>query len=85
MICAAMLCGALLLAPEIAPNIIVIWIGGQEYPFGHPQPWGGISEVEYNLNLDIPAARCASEVWSIPNGAAWADATYRIRPGRRLP
>ena len=48
---------ALLLAPEITSNIIVVWIGGQEYPFSHPKPWGGISEVEYNLNLSIPAAR----------------------------
>lgn len=48
---------ALLLAPEITPNIIVIWIGGQEYPFSHPQPWDGISEVEYNMNLSIPAGR----------------------------
>lgn len=62
---------ALLLAPEIASNIIVIWIGGQEYPFGHPQPWGGISEVEYNLDLDIPAARylfndSSVRLWQVP-------------------
>ena len=65
---------ALLLAPEVAPNIIVLWIGGQEYPFGHPQPWGGISEVEYNLNLCIPATRylfndSAVRLWQIPRDA----------------
>jgi len=65
---------ALLLAPEVAPNIIVLWIGGQEYPFGHPQPWGGISEVEYNLNLCIPAARylfndSTVRLWQIPRDA----------------
>ena len=65
---------ALLLAPEIAPNIIVVWIGGQEYEFGHQQPWGGISEVEYNLNLSIPAARYLfndSDVrlWQVPRDA----------------
>ena len=65
---------ALLLAPEIAPNMIVLWIGGQEYEFGHQQPWGGITEVEYNLNLSIPAARYLfndSDVrlWQIPRDA----------------
>lgn len=65
---------ALLLAPEIAPNIIVVWIGGQEYPFGHQQPWGGISEVEYNLNLSIAAARHVFNdsdvrIWQVPRDA----------------
>ena len=65
---------ALRTKPEIAANIIVVWIGGQEYPFGHPQPCGGISEVEYNLNLSIPAARMIfndSDVrlWQIPRDA----------------
>lgn len=65
---------ALLLAPGIAPNLVVVWIGGQEYLFGHPKPWGGISEVEYNLNLDISAARFLfndSDVrlWQVPRDA----------------
>ena len=82
---------ALLLAPEIAPNLIVIWIGGQEYPFGHPQPWGGISEVEYNLNLDIAAGRYLfndSDVrlWQVPRDAyrsclySFVSAERFIRP-----
>lgn len=86
---------ALLLAPDIAPNIIVIWIGGQEYPFGHQQPWGGISEVEYNLNLDIAAARYLfndSEVrlWQVPRDAyrsclySFASAERCIRPAGAL-
>ena len=41
---------ALLTAPEIAPNMILVWIGGQEYSFGHQQPWMGVGEVEFNLN-----------------------------------
>ena len=65
---------ALLLAPDIAPNMIVLWIGGQEYDFGHQQPWGGISEVEYNLNLSIPSARYLFNdsdvrIWQIPRDA----------------
>lgn len=81
---------ALLLAPDIAPNIIVIWIGGQEYSFGHRQPWGGISEVEYNLNLDIPSARVVFgtdvRLWQVPRDAyrqclySFAGLERRIRP-----
>lgn len=86
---------ALLMAPEIAPNIIVIWIGGQEYSFGHQQPWGGISEVEYNLNLDIPAARylfndSSVRLWQVPRDAyrsclySFASAERFIRPAGAL-
>ena len=82
---------ALLLAPDIAPNMIVIWIGGQEYPFGHPQPWGGISEVEYNLNLDIPATRylfndSSVRLWQVPRDMyrqclySFASMERHIRP-----
>ena len=65
---------ALLINPEISKNIIVVWIGGQEYDFGHQKPWGGISEVEYNLNLSIPAGQMIfndSDVrlWQIPRDA----------------
>ncbi len=82
---------ALLLAPDIAPNLIVVWIGGQEYPFGHPKPWGGISDVEYNLNLDVPAARFLfndSDVrlWQVPRDSyrqclySFASMERHIRP-----
>ena len=82
---------ALLLAPDIAPNLLVIWIGGQEYPFGHPQPWGGISEVEYNLNLDVPAARylfndSPVRLWQVPRDMyrqclySFASMERHIRP-----
>lgn len=65
---------ALILNPAIAKNIIVVWIGGQEYEFGHQKPWGGISDVEYNLNLSIAAAQMIfnhSDVrlWQIPRDA----------------
>ena len=86
---------ALLLAPDIAPNLIVIWIGGQEYPFGHQQPWGGISEVEYNLNLDIAAGRylfndSPVRLWQVPRDAyrsclySFASAERFIRPAGAL-
>ena len=49
---------AWLLDPSISENIIVVWIGGQEYPFGHPFPPEhnkGQNLVEYNARLDIKA------------------------------
>lgn len=65
---------ALLLDPSISKNVVLLWIGGQEYSFGHQKPWGGISDVEYNLNLSIPAGRYIfndSDVrlWQIPRDA----------------
>ena len=62
---------ALLLAPDIAPNMIVVWIGGQKYPFGHPKPWGGIDVREYNLRLDVPSVRTVFNqsdvrIWQVP-------------------
>lgn len=55
------LASALLICPEIAERICVIWIGGGKYPVGG---W------EFNLNNDLPAARVVFasnvELWQIP-------------------
>ncbi len=64
---------ALLMAPEISKNIVIVWIGGQEYDFGAPVPPGGTA-VEYNLSLSIPAAQVVfgkSDVrlWQVPRDA----------------
>ncbi|MGI6243713.1 MAG: nucleoside hydrolase [Prevotella sp.] len=61
---------ALLQAPEISKNMIVVWIGGQEYSFGSVPP-PGYSPVEYNLNLSIPACQVVFNksdvrIWQIP-------------------
>ena len=51
---------AWLMAPDIAKNVILVWIGGQEYSFGHPFPPEynkGQNQTEYNLRLDICAAQ----------------------------
>ena len=61
---------ALLMAPEISKNIVVVWIGGQEYSFGAVPP-PGYSTVEYNLNLSIPAGQVVFNksdvrIWQIP-------------------
>lgn len=65
---------AWLMDPSIAKNIIVVWIGGQEYPFGHPFPeqyYKGSNLVEYNARLDIKAFQTIFNLsdltlWQIP-------------------
>lgn len=65
---------AWLIDPTISKNIIVIWIGGQEYPFGHPFPPQynkGQNLVEYNARLDIKSVQTVFNlsdltVWQIP-------------------
>ena len=64
---------ALLLDPSISSNIILVWIGGQEYSFGAVPP-PGYSPVEYNLNLCIPAGEVVFNqsdirIWQVPRDA----------------
>lgn len=64
---------ALLTNPLIAGKFTLIWIGGPEYPaIAFPPPKA--SKVEYNLNIDIHAARVvfnqsAVEFWQVPRDA----------------
>lgn len=58
--------------PEIAERIILVWIGGSEYPGIIPPPGG--SEGEYNTTIDIRAAqvvfnRSDLKIWQIPRNA----------------
>lgn len=65
---------AWLMDPTISKNIVVIWIGGQEYPFGHPFPPQynkGQNLVEYNARLDVKAFQVIFNqsdltLWQIP-------------------
>ena len=65
---------AWLMDPSISQNIVVVWIGGQEYPFGHPFPpehYKGQNLVEYNARLDIKAFQVVFnqsdlKLWQIP-------------------
>lgn len=65
---------AWLMDPGISKNVILVWIGGQEYDFGNPLPaqyQTGSNEVEYNLRLDINAAKVVFNksdltIWQIP-------------------
>jgi len=68
---------AWLMDPSIADRIIVVWIGGQEYPFGHPFPEQfnkGDNLVEYNARLDIRSVQTVFNesnliLWQIPRDA----------------
>ncbi|MCF0164957.1 MAG: nucleoside hydrolase [Bacteroidales bacterium] len=65
---------AWLMDPSISKNVILVWIGGQEYDFGHPFPpqyFTGNNLVEYNLRLDVNAAKTVFNdsdltIWQIP-------------------
>lgn len=77
---------AWLTAPEIAERLTVVWIGGPEYPeIAEPAPG---DPVEYNLAIDITAARVVLEdsdlpLWQIPRDAyrqcLVSDAELRTR------
>lgn len=77
-----LLCGASLtnvasahlIDPSIDDKVIVVWIGGQEYPGIGSYPPPGYSKVEYNLNLSIPAAQVVfnnskMRIWQVPRDA----------------
>ena len=64
---------AVLTEPQIADKLTLVWIGGPEYnDLALPPP--NYSSPEYNLNIDIPAARVIfnkSEIplWQVPRNA----------------
>ncbi len=63
---------AWLLKPEIADRVILVWIGGSEYP-GFTAPPGG-TRGEYNTTIDTRAAqvvfnRSNLRIWQIPRNA----------------
>lgn len=62
---------AWLMDKTIEDKVVVVWIGGQEYPGIGAYPPPGYSKVEYNLNLSIPAAQVVfneskMRLWQIP-------------------
>jgi purine nucleosidase len=59
------LASALLMKPEIASRLTLIWIGGPEYPeLALPPP--GYTSLEYNLGIDIKAGQVVFNKSSIP-------------------
>lgn len=58
--------------PEIADRVVVVWIGGAEYPGFTPPP--GVRGGEYNTTIDIKAVqvvfnRSNLKLWQIPRNA----------------
>lgn len=76
---------AWLLDPSISRSVVLCWIGGQEYSFGHPFPpryLKGDNEVEYNLRLDVSAARTVFNLsdltlWQLPRDV-YRQALYGV-------
>jgi purine nucleosidase len=88
---------AVLTEPRVAERLTAVWIGGPEHPgigLEHPVP----GQVEYNLKIDIPAARAvfdsAVPIWQVPRNTyrqalfSLAEIDERVRPlgplGQRL-
>jgi inosine-uridine nucleoside N-ribohydrolase len=81
---------AVLTRPEIAEKITLIWIGGPEYiDLASPPP--GYSTPEYNLNIDINAAkvifnRSSIALWQVPRNAyrqcivSYAQLLMNVKP-----
>ena len=81
---------AVLKAPEIAGKFTLIWIGGPEYPDLAPPP-PQASGIEYNLNIDIAAAkviftRSIVSIWQVPRNTyrqpliAYAELIQKVKP-----
>jgi purine nucleosidase len=84
------LASAWLIEPRIADRLTAVWIGGQEHPeLAVPPPHA--DAVEYNLNIDVTAARVVFNdstipIWQVPRDAyrqallSRAELETRIRP-----
>jgi purine nucleosidase len=63
------LASAYLIEPRIAEHLTAVWIGGPEYP-GLAVPPPDASGIEYNLNIDLPAAQIVFDspipLWQVP-------------------
>ncbi|MCL2515975.1 MAG: nucleoside hydrolase, partial [Microbacteriaceae bacterium] len=80
--------------PAIADRLTAVWIGGPEHDgLGLPFPLEG--RVEYNLNIDVPAAQAIFNdsrvpVWQVPRDAyrqalvTRAELDARVRPAGAL-
>lgn len=85
---------ALLKAPTIADKLTLIWIGGPEYSdLALPPP--NYSPVEYNLNIDISAARVvfnrsAVALWQVPRNAyrqallSYSQLVVKVKPEGKI-
>ena len=86
---------AWLMNPEIGKNIVLIWIGGQEYQETGAIVPPGYSMPEYNLNLSIAAGRTIFNqsdirIWQIPRDVyrqcmySMTELDVKVRPLGKL-
>ena len=86
---------AWLMNPEIGKNIVLVWIGGQEYQQTGAIVPPGYSMPEYNLNLSIPAAQVVfnksdMRIWQIPRDVyrqcmySMTELEVKVRPHGKL-
>jgi len=80
---------AYLMEPRIAKKIILVWIGGAEYPgLAIPPPKG--KNPEYNLGIDIKACQVIFNIsdipiWQVPRNAyrqalySYSELVYKIK------
>lgn len=81
---------AYLMEPRIAKKIILVWIGGGEYPGLTTAPHAE-NNPEYNLGIDIKACQVIFNVsgisiWQVPRDAyrqalySYSELVYKIKP-----
>lgn len=86
---------AWLINPKISKNMVLIWIGGQEYSETGAIIPPNYSMPEYNLNLCIPAARTVFNqsdirIWQIPRDVyrqcmySMAELDVKVRPHGKI-
>ncbi|MGI6232919.1 MAG: hypothetical protein ACOYJF_08750 [Prevotella sp.] len=78
---------AWLMDSTIQDRVVLVWIGGQEYPELGMTPPPGYTQVEYNLNLSIPAGqvifnRSKIRIWQVPRNA-YRQCMYSLDEARR--
>lgn len=85
---------AFLMEPSIANRITLVWIGGPEYPDVAPPP-PGYTPLEYNLGIDINAARVIFNkskinIWQVPRNSyrqvilPYSTLLTKIKPEGRI-
>ncbi len=87
------LASAILLEPEVAKRLTLVWVGGPEY-VGLADPPPGHMPIEYNLMIDINSGRACFDaqdltIWQVPRNTyrqvIVAESELRIRIGNTGP
>ena len=84
------LASAYLMKPEIAKRLVVIWIGGPEYPDMAPAPLG-VEKYEYNQRIDPLAVQVVFnhsdlQLWQVPRSSyrecliSYAEILTKVKP-----